>query len=152
MSWNIEILVCKKDTKLLSREKGGANMTYFAFHASKIENVETLVLILKMFKIKFPIKQYTRRYIFDKELFPLEIDDVIIKCLVPHISKTVNFQVMGLSKNLFRIKWLFEWYMIWRVLENFNFLHVFANVSTSHDPIKCLPWRRIFWGHPDHVY
>ena len=98
------MLVCKKDTKLLSREKGGANMTYFAFHASKIENVETLVLILKMFKIKFPIKQYTRRYIFDKELFPLEIDDVIFECLAPHISKMGHFETIVVIPNLFKIK------------------------------------------------
>ena len=81
------MLVCKKDTKPLSREKGDANMTYFAFHVSKIENFETLVLILKI---------------------SLEIDDVIIKCLALHISKTVNFQVMVLRKNLFRIKLSFE--------------------------------------------
>ena len=59
---------------------------------------------------------------------------------------------MVLWKNLFRIKLSFEWYIIWRVLENFKFLHIFADVSTSHDPIKCLSWKNIFLGHPDHVY
>ena len=32
-----------------------AIMTYFAFRISKLENFETLVVILKIFKIKFPI-------------------------------------------------------------------------------------------------
>ena len=43
-------------TDSLSREKeDDAIMTYFAFGISKLENFETLVVILKIFKIKFPI-------------------------------------------------------------------------------------------------
>ena len=47
-------------------------------------------------------------YIFEKEFFPLEIDDVIIKSLKSHISKTGNFQAKVLWKNLLRIKLSFE--------------------------------------------
>ena len=44
------------ETDLLSREKDDdAIMTYFAFRISKLENFETLVVILKIFKIKFPV-------------------------------------------------------------------------------------------------
>ena len=44
------------ETDPLSREKDDdAIMTYFAFRISKLENFETLVVILKIFKIKFPI-------------------------------------------------------------------------------------------------
>ena len=59
------------ETDPLSREKDDDTiMTYFAFRISKFVNFETLVVILKIFKIKFPIRQYTRRHTFDKELFP----------------------------------------------------------------------------------
>ena len=44
------------ETDPLSREKDDDTiMTYFAFRISKLENFETLVVILKIFKIKFPI-------------------------------------------------------------------------------------------------
>ena len=44
------------ETDPLSQEKDDdAIMTYFAFRISKLENFETLVVILKIFKIKFPI-------------------------------------------------------------------------------------------------
>ena len=98
------MLVCKNDAKPLSREKGNANMTYFAFNVSKIKKFETLVFVLKMFKIKFPIQQYTRRYIFDKKLFLLEIDSVIFECLAPHTSKIGHFQTIVVIPNLFKIE------------------------------------------------
>ena len=44
------------ETGPLSREKDDDTiMTYFAFRISKLENFETLVVIRKIFKIKFPI-------------------------------------------------------------------------------------------------
>ena len=43
-------------TDALSREKDDdAIVTYFAFRISKLQNFETLVVILKIFKINFPI-------------------------------------------------------------------------------------------------
>ena len=78
------------------------------FGTPYLENETFSVVIPKLFRIKFPNYQYTRRYIFEKKIFPLEIDDVIIKCLTLHISKTGNFQVKVIWKKFFRIKLSFE--------------------------------------------